>query len=264
MARLSRHLTAFTTPFGLFQFRVMPFGLQGAPATFQRLMDKVLQGLEDYAAAYIDDMVIHSATCEEHLTQIQTVLQRLQSAGLTAKPRKSQLGMSRCVYVYLGYVVGSGLVQPKSKVQGVESFPTPTTKKQIRCFLGMTGYYRTFIQDYASIAAPLTDLPKNAAPNQVVWTEKCEGSFQELKNLLCVEPVQQSPDFTKEFLLQTDASDVGVGAVLSQLDEEGADHPVAYYSRKLLAREQKYATIEKGCLAIKLATIRYEGKRSMK
>ena len=87
----------------------------------------------------------------------------------------------------------------------------------------------------------------------MAWTEKCKGSFQKLKNLLCVEPVLRSPDFTKEFLLQTDASDVGVGAVLSQLDEEGADHPVVYYSRKLLTREQKYATIEKECLAIKFA-----------
>ena len=216
-------------------------------------MDKVLQGLEDYAAAYIDDLVIHITTWEEHLTQIQTVFQRLRLAGLTAKPQKCQLGMSRCVY--LGHVVGSGLVQPeRSKMQGVESFPTPTTKKQVRCFLGMTGYYRKFIPDYASIAAPLTDLTKNAAPNQVVWTDRCEGSFQKLKSLLCREPVLRSPDFTKEFVLQTDASDVGVGAVLSQLDEEGADHPVAYYSRKLLAREQKYATIEKECLAIKLAT----------
>eukprot|EP00731_Ephydatia_muelleri_P025636 Em0017g719a len=224
----------------------------GAPATFQRLMDKVLQGLEDYAAAYIDDLVIHSTTWEEHLTQIQTVFQRLRLAGLTAKPQKCQLGMSRCVY--LGHVVGSGLVQPeRSKMQGVESFPTPTTKKQVRCFLGMTGYYRKFIPDYASIAAPLTDLTKNAAPNQVVWTDRCEGSFQKLKSLLCREPVLRSPDFTKEFVLQTDASDVGVGAVLSQLDEERADHPVAYYSRKLLAREQKCATIEKECLAIKLA-----------
>ena len=108
---------------------------------FQRLMDKVLQGLEDYAASYINDLVIYSVTWEKHLKQIQTVLQRLQSAGLTAKTQKCQLGMSRCVY--LGYVVGSGLVQPeRSKVQGVESFPTPAMKKQVRCFLGMTGYYR--------------------------------------------------------------------------------------------------------------------------
>ena len=142
--------------------------------------------------------------------------------------------------------LGSGLIQPeRSKVQGVESFPTPTTKKQVRCFLGMTGYYRMFIPDYASIAALLTDLRKNSAPNQVVWTDRCEGSFQNLKSLLCREPVLRSPDFTKEFILQTDASDVGVGAVPSLLDEEGADHPVAYYSMKLLAREQKHATIEK-------------------
>ena len=166
------HLAAFTTPFGLFQFRVMPFGLHGVPATFQRLMDKVLQGLEDYAAAYINDLVIHSTTWEEHLTQIQTVFQRLWLAGLTAKPQKCQLGMSRCVY--LGHVVGSGLVQPeRSKVQGVKSFPTPTTKKQVRCFLRMTGYYRNFIPDYASIAAPLTDRITSKVCNAC----RCECNF---------------------------------------------------------------------------------------
>eukprot|EP00731_Ephydatia_muelleri_P030199 Em0021g722a len=188
--------------FQLNRFSSDAFWPSGATAMFQWLMDKVLQGLEDYAAAYIDDLVIHSATWEEHLTQIQIVLQRLRSAGLMANPQTCQLGMSRCVY--LGDVVGSGLVQPKR--------------------------------------------------SKVMWTEKCEGSFQKLKSLLCVEPVLRSPDFTKEFLLQTDASDVGVSAVLSQLDEEVADLPVAYYSSKLLAKEQKYATIEKECLAIKLAT----------
>eukprot|EP00731_Ephydatia_muelleri_P034076 Em0046g19a len=199
----------------------------GAPATFQRLMDKVLQGLEDYAAAYIDDLVIHSTTWEEHLTQIQTVFQRLRLAGLTAKPQKCQLGMSRCVY--LGHVVGSGLVQPeRSKMQGVESFPTPTTKKQT----------------------------SQRMRHRIRWCGQTDARAHfRSSRAYCVENLSlRSPDFTKEFVLQTDASDVGVGAVLSQLDEEGADHPVAYYSRKLLAREQKYATIEKECLAIKLAT----------
>ena len=233
MAKTSRHLTAFTTPFGLFQFRVMPFGLQGAPATFQRLMDRVLKGLECYSAAYIDDLVTHSRTWGEHLDQVRNVLQRLREAGLTAKPSKCQFGMAQCVY--LGHIVGNGAVRPeRSKLQGVEAFSTPKYKKEVRCFLGLRGYYRKFIPDYASIAAPLTDLTKKNAPNQVVWNERCEASFKRLKDLLCSASVLQSPDFERNFVLQTDASDVGVGAVLSQVDDTGADHPVAYFSRKLL------------------------------
>ncbi|KAL5516318.1 hypothetical protein EMCRGX_G001611 [Ephydatia muelleri] len=142
--------------------------------------------------------------------------------------------MVQCVY--LGHIVGNGMVQPeRSKLQGVEAFSTPKTKKEVRCFLGLTGYYRKFIPDYASIAASLTDLTRKTSPNQVVWNERA----QTLRGTLCCKP---------------DASDVGVGAVLSQVDDTGADHPVAYFSRKLLPREQKYSTIEKECLAIKLAT----------
>ena len=253
MASTSRHLTAFTTPFGLFQFKVMPFGLQGAPATFQRLMDRVLKGLESYAVAYIDDREIHSRTWGEHLAQVRSVVQRLREAGLTAKPSKCQFGKAQCVY--LGHIVGNGMVQPeRSKLQGVEAFSTPKTKKEVRCFLGLTGYYRKFIPDYASIAASLTNLTRKTSPNQVVWNERCEASFKRLKDLLCSAPFLQSPDFERDCVLQTDASDVGVGAVLSQVDDMGADHPVAYFSRKLLPRVQKYSTIEKECLAIKLAT----------
>eukprot|EP00731_Ephydatia_muelleri_P000987 Em0001g987a len=111
---------------------------------------------------------------------------------------------------------------------------------------------RKFFPDYASIAAP--DLTKKVAPNQVVWNQNCEASFQKLKELLCRAPVLRSPDFQKDFVLQTDASDVDIGAVLSQLDDQGTDHPVAYFSLKLFLREQKYSTIEKDCLAIKLGT----------
>ena len=187
------------------------------------------------------------------MAQIRSVLQRLREAGLTAKPSKCQFGMAQCVY--LGHIVGNGMVQPeRSKLQGVEAFSNPKTKKEVRCFLGLTGYYRKFIPDYASIAASLTDLTKKTSPNQVLWKERCEAAFKRLKDLLCSAPVLQSPDFERDFVLQTDASDVGVGAVYSQVDDTGADHPVAYFSRKLLPRDQKYSTIEKECLAIKLAT----------
>ena len=247
----SRAKTAFTTPSGLYQFSVMPFGLNGAPATFQRMMDRLLRGLGDFAAAYLDDLVVYSSTWEEHLGHIRTVFGRLRDAGLTAKPKKCQFGMSQCVY--LGHVVGDGVVQPEqSKIEAVESFPVPRTKKQVHSFLGLTGYYRKFIPDYAAIATPLTDLTRKTAPTRVVWSADCDTAFKELKGLLCSCPVLKSPDFDKPFVLQTDASDRGVGAVLSQLDDEGAEHPVAYFSRKLLPREERYSTVEKECLAIKL------------
>ena len=220
-------------------------------ATFQRMMDKLLDGLGDFSNAYLDDLVVYSATWEEHLQHLRNILQRLKKAGLTAKPKKCQLGIEQCVY--LGYVVGSGKIQPEhSKIESLKRFEAPKTKKAVRTFLGMTGYYRKFIPHYSTIACPLTDLIRKSMPNQVIWSAECEEDFRKLKECLCSAPVLQSPDFDKPFTLQTDASDSGVGAVLSQVDDEGADHPIAYFSRKLLLREERYSTIEKECLAIKL------------
>ena len=217
------------------------------------MMDCLIEGLEDFTAAYLDDLVIYSESWDEHLQHIQCVLHKLQEAGLTAKPAKCQFAMAQCTY--LGHIVGGGRVYPEvDKLQAVENFPVPTTKKQVRSFLGLTGYYRRFMADYASIAVPLTDLTKKSAPNQVRWNTVCNDAFIHLKKLLCSKPVLWSPNFSKDFVLQTDASDFGVGAVLSQYDEEGIDHPVAFFSRKLLPREQRYSTVEKECLAIKLGT----------
>ena len=159
MAEESRAKTAFTTGFGPYQFRVMPFRLQGAPATFQRMMDRLLMGLEGYTAAYLDDLVIFSQSWTDHLEHLQSILLRLREAGLTVKPKKCQFGMKECVY--LGHVVGNGTVKPEhGKLEAVQDFPTPETKSQVRAFLGLTGYYRRFIPDYSSIAAPLTDLTR--------------------------------------------------------------------------------------------------------
>ena len=246
-----RPKTAFATPFGLSQFNVMPFGLQGAPATFQRLMDRVIQGLGDFSAAYLDDLIVFSETWAEHLQHVRTILQRLREAGLTAKARKCHFGADHCVY--LGHVVGGGTVHPEStKLQAVRTFPIPQTKKQVQVFLGLTGYYRRFIPNYASVASPLTDLTRKSAPVQVVWSLSCDRAFEDLKQSLCTSPILRSPDFTQPFILQTDASDRGVGAVLSQLDDEEQEHPIAYFSKKLLPREERYSTVEKECLAIKL------------
>ena len=249
MSAESKPLTAFTTPFGLYQFCVMPFGLSGAPATFQRLMDQVLRDLGAFTAAYLDDVIIYSSTWDEHLCHLRAVFQRLRAAGLTVKRKKCQFGTRHCNY--LGHIVGEGGVRPDpQKQEAVRTFPTPQTKKDVRTFLGLSGYYRRFIQDYAAVAAKLSDLTRKSAPSRVNWTSECAEAFERLKCRLCSAPVLRNPDFEKRFVLQTDASDRGVGAVLSQ---EGSEHPIAYFSRKLLPREQKFAVFEKECLAIKLA-----------
>ncbi|KAL5516825.1 hypothetical protein EMCRGX_G002246 [Ephydatia muelleri] len=209
VATEDRAKTAFVTPKGLYQFKMMPFGLNGAPASFQRLTDMLVKRCEEYAAAYLDDIVIFSQTWKEHLGHLKSILKRIGKANLTVKEAKCQFGMKQCVY--LGHVVGNGMVQPEgSKVKAVKSFPQPETKHQVKGFLGLTGYYRRFIPDYAAIATPLTDLTRKSSPNVVLWDEKCAEAFERLKNYLCSSSVLLSPDFTKPFVLQTDASDRGV------------------------------------------------------
>lgn len=195
----SQSKTAFTTSFGLFNFTVMPFGLHGAPATFQRMMDNLLRGTGSYSAAYLDDLVIYSSTWEEHLLQLRSILLRLRKAGLTAKPSKCKLAARQCVY--LGHVVGNGEVRPEvSKIKAVADFPCPETKKDVRAFLGLSGYYRRFIADYATIALPLTDLTKKNSPNKVIWTPGCQTAFQKLKTRLTKEPVLKSPTLISHLL----------------------------------------------------------------
>ena len=165
---------------------------------------------------------------------------------------KCQWAMAECTY--LGHVIGGGFAKPEiNKLGAVEKFPVPKTKKEVQSFLGLTGYYRRFIKDYAAMAVPLTNVTRKKCPETVVWTEECDKAFNALKSMLTSSPVLSSPDFEKTFIVQTDASNYGVGAVLSQTDADGLEHPIGYFSRKLLDREQKYSTIEKVCLAIKLA-----------
>ena len=146
----------------------------------------------------------------------------IEKAGLTVKLSKSKFAKRSCEY--LGYIVGGGVVKPiLSKVKAISSFPKPDTKTAVRAFLGLAGYYRRFIPDFASVAAPLTDLTKKSVPNSGVWNEGCQRAFETLKKALISEPVLSSPDVSKTFIVQTDASpsDRGVGAVLSQVQEDG-------------------------------------------
>ena len=182
-----RDKTAFVSPKGLYQFTTMPFGLSGAPATFQRMMDEVLRGTESFAGVYLDDIIIHSDTWEDHLRHLDEALKRLEDAGLTLKLKKCSFATEDCTY--LGYRIGRGGVKPEnSKVQAVAEMSRPTTKKDVRTFLGMAGYYRRFVKDYATIAEPLTELTRKNLPERVEWNNKAELAFQKLKRMLISAP----------------------------------------------------------------------------
>jgi len=242
--------SAFVTPFGAqYAYNVMPFGMMNASATFQRLVDTVLKYCKPFCRKYIDDVAIFSDTWEDHLKHLDTVLTKIQNAGLTIKPSKSKVAYQEVTY--LGHTIGNCKIKPMlNKVEAVQNFPTPTTKKNVRSFLGLTGYYRKFVQDYDGIARPMIELTKKAAPKEIKWTPECQKAFDTLKVKLSTEPVLATPNFEKPFLLQTDASKTGIGAVLSQLDDDCKEHPIFYLSRKMLSNELNYSVSEKECLAI--------------
>ena len=164
MKKSARDKTAFVTPYGLYQFTRMHFGLSGEPGTFQQLMDKVLKWHESNSAAYLDDIIIYySRNWEDHIKHIAAVLQSLQEAGLTAKRTKCQFGKAKCIY--LGHRVGQGKIIPeRSKIEAVRDFAIPTTKKEVRIFLGLAGYYHRFVKNFSTLAAPLSGLVKRKSP----------------------------------------------------------------------------------------------------
>ena len=174
MADESKEKTAFTTPFGLYEFNVMPFGLHNAPATFQRLMNQVLEGCQGFAQSYIDDVVVYSRSWEEHLQHLHKMLSCLQQTGLSLKLPKCQFGLNKVHY--LGHVIGNGEVLPDPrKVEAVKNFKRPETKTEVNSFIGLTSYYHKFVPDYATIATSLTNLlRKKQQPEKVTWTSECE------------------------------------------------------------------------------------------
>lgn len=249
----AREISAFSTPFGQYEFLTMPFGLKLAPMTFQRAMNQLLEGLSDFAVAYLDDISIRSRTWEEHVAHLQVVFDRLERAGLTLNANKCVIGSSSVKY--LGYQVGSGVVTPVSaKVDAILQIPIPTSKTDIRSFLGSVGFYRRFIPRYSELAAPLTDLLKGGRRGDISlkWTPHCTVAFEKLRSILAQLPSLKTPDFNQPFEIYTDASEVGISGVLVQIHEE-VPYPVGYYSRKLLDRESRYSTVEKELLAIMAA-----------
>lgn len=193
-----KEYTAFQVPgLGLFHYTVLPFGLHGAPATFQRLMDIVLQDCCKFAAAYLDDVVIYSESWEDYHWHIKTVLGKIKSAGLTINERKCSWAKEEVSY--LGHLIGKGEIKPQvEKVKAVEIIPRPETKKQLRSFLGLIGWYRRFIPHCATVAAPLPDLTKKSNKSIQQWSEEAEQAFKALKFLICQAPI---PDFNKKFLV---------------------------------------------------------------
>ena len=242
-----REKTAFPSSLGLLQFRRMPFGLVNAGATYSRMMRKLLNGLED-VDNYVDDVIVHSPTWEEHLATLAKVFDRIRAASLTVKPSKCWLGCSKVDF--LGHQVGGGkILTQDDKVDRVKNAERPRTKTQVRSLLGLAGYYRKYLDHYSSTVTPLINLTKKGQPKLVTWTEEAETAFKELKSKFCDMPILKLPDFDRQFILRTDASDTGLGAVLLQ-NYDGTDFPIAFASKKLSPAQSSYATTEKECLAI--------------
>ena len=248
----SREKTAFITHRGLFEFHVMPFGLTNAPAIFQRLMQRVLEGVNpkdgrDSADVYIDDVLVFSQTADDHVEHLRVVLDRLRRAGLKLKPKKCHF--VRQSIEYLGHVITpEGLLPNPHQAEAVKNFPVPTSVTGVRQFLGLASYYRRFIRNFARIASPLHSLTRKSAEFQ--WTDECQSAFDHLKDKLTTAPILAYPNFDLPFVLETDASIQGLGAVLSQKQSDGLLHPVAYASRSLLPTERNYGISELETLAV--------------
>jgi hypothetical protein len=241
--------TAFKTRYGIYEYLVMPFGLSGAPAHFQHFINDILKGyLDNFCVAYLDDVLIFSETLEEHKIHVVLVMERLEAAGLCVKPQKCQFHVERVTF--LGHVFGpNGIEMENLKVKAIEDWKKPKTLKDLQSFLGFANYYRKFIQNYSSLAKPLTDLVKKDA-KQLRWDGAADQAFMDIKQAFKSKPILQHWHRNKPGVVETDASDRALGGVLSQADENGRLHPVAYHSRKFRDAEINYEVHDKELLAI--------------
>jgi hypothetical protein len=238
--------TAFSTREGHFEYRRMHFGLKGAPATFQRLMTAVLSRIQGIKCLVYLDNVVFGENLKTHNERLREVLSRMRKYNMKLQPDKCEF--LRKEVCYLGHVIGHTGVRPDDKrIEAVKHFPEPKTTQELKGFLGLTGYYRRFIPNFSKIAKPLTELLKKHTP--YTWSERTERAFVTLKNLLISEPILQYPDFTRPFVLTTDASNDAIGAILSQ-GPIGKDLPIAFASRTLNTAERNYPTVEKEFLSI--------------
>lgn len=247
MAKEDSPKTAFTTPFGHYEYTRMPFGLKNAPAAFQRLMNSVLTGMQGIKCfVYLDDIVVYASSIQDHEQKLSAVFKQLKDANLRLQPDKCEF--LRQEVIYLGHVISKNGVQPNpEKTAIIDKFPVPKTEKDIKSFLGLVGYYRRFIPDFSKISQKLTKLLRK--DTNFEWHQEQQEAFDSLRNYLKSEPILQYPDFSKPFILTTDASDYAIGAILSQ-KHGNKNLPIAYASRTLNRPEGNYSTTEKECLSI--------------
>ena len=237
--------TAFRTHEGHYESLVMPFGLTNAPSMFQGLMNEIFRSqLRKFVLVFFDDILINNKLVADHVLHLTTVLNVLKDHQLYAKASKCVFGAKEVEY--LGYVIShEGVKADPLKISAMINWPIPKTPKALRGFLGLTGYYRKFVQGYGKLAAPLTALLKK---NSFRWTEEVTRAFEALKSAMVNPPVLRLPDFSKSFIIECDASGGGIGAVLMQ---EG--RPLAYLSQALKGKNLLLSTYEKEFLALVLA-----------
>ena len=205
---------------------------------------------------YLNDVVVYSDEWTTHLDRIRALFRAISEANLTVNLAKSEFGHAEIQF--LGHRIGRGTVRPlEDRVQAMKDVPRPRTRREVRRFLGMAGFYRRFVPHFADLAAPLTDLTRTSATFK--WTRECTAAFEAVKQALATDPVLQAPRFDAPFVLEADASGIGIGAVLIQVNEEdGQEHPVAYFSKKLDRHQRNYGTVEKEALAVLSALRHFE------
>ena len=240
--------TAFRTSSGqLYEFNQLPFGLCNAPATFSRLMDRALAGLAwNICLYYLDDIIVFSSTWAEHLERLRAVFERLRRANLKLGAHKCHLAAREVSF--LGYRVTPEELEPEPRLmEAISKLPPPINVAEVRSFLGLVGYYRRFVKRFSDKAAPLNHLLHKDHPWK--WTRECQEAFQTLKGEIASRPVSAYPDFSKPFRLYTDASNLGLGAILAQ-KQDGKEKIICCASRTLNNAETNYSTTKKECLAI--------------
>ncbi|GBG85385.1 hypothetical protein CBR_g40027 [Chara braunii] len=249
-----QHKTAFQTRYGLYEFVVMPFGLCNAPGTFQHAMNRIFHDhLDKFVVAYLDDILIFSKSAKEHAQHVETVLSLLRQHKYKVNLEKCEFGRTKILY--LGHEVSAEGIRPEdAKVATIRDWPRPQTVTEVTSFLGMCGYYRNFVKNYSTVASPLTDLSR--LDTLWDWSDECEGAFKRLKHALMNHEVLMVPDPQKPFIVTTDASQYGIGAVLAQQDGKKL-RPIEHMSKKMPSKKLAKSTYERELYALYKALVHW-------